>query len=107
MMRPHQQRELDFGTARQIRIGRALRASPAVARAVPLSDADKFMLTCMNALALQIAEEAARLPGGDAQRHIAGCVSSFIATLDDVSAEFARETSRYLTDTVAGLLEGK
>ena len=107
MVNPHQQRELDFGTARQIRIGRALRASPAVARAVPLSDSDKLMLTCMDALALQIAEEAARLPGGDAQRHIVGCVSSFIATLDDVSAEFARETSRYLMDAVASLVKAK
>lgn len=103
-MKPHQQRELDFGAARQIRIGRALRASPAVARAVPLSDADRFILTCMDALALQIADEVGRLPRDEAQGHIATCVAGFVDSLDEVSAEFARETSRYLLDTVARLV---
>ena len=100
-MKSHLQRELDFGAARQIRIGRALRTSPAVTRAVPLSDADRFMLTCMDALARQIAEEATRLPSDEAQCHIATCVAGFITSLNDVSAEFAWETSRYLLDTVA------
>ncbi len=103
-MKPHQQRELDFGAARQIRIGRALRASPAVARAVPLSDADRFILTCMDALALQIAAEVSGLPSEAARCHTADCVASFIQSLDEVSAEFARETSRYLLDTVARLM---
>ena len=104
-MKPHQQGEFDFGAARQIRIGRALRASLAVTRAVPLSDADKFILTCMDALALQIVDEATRLPSDEAKCHIATCVAGFVASLDDVSADFARETSRYLLDTVARLLE--
>ncbi len=103
-MKPHQQRELDFGVARQIRIGRALRASPAVARAVPLSDADRFILTCMDALALQIADEVSGLPSHEARCHVAACVAGFIESLDEVSAEFARETSRYLLDAVERLV---
>lgn len=103
-MKPHQQQELDFGAARQIRIGRALRASLAVARAVPLSDADRFIMTCMDALALQIADEVSGLPSEEARCHVADCIAGFIESLDEVSTEFARETSRYLWDTVARLM---
>ena len=103
-MQSDRQREFDFGASRQARIGRALRAAPAVSRAVPLSDSDKVVLTCMDALALQIADEATRLSSVEAQTHIADCVAGFIETLDEVSAEFARETSRYLLDTVSRLL---
>ena len=63
------------------------------------------MLTCMDALALQIADEASRLPGDEAKCHIASCVAGFVDSLDEVSAEFAQETSRYLMDSVARLLE--
>jgi hypothetical protein len=57
-MTPDQQEEFDFGAPRQLRIRRALRASLAVARAVPLSDPDKLMLACMDSRARQIADEA-------------------------------------------------
>ena len=103
-MQSGRQREFDFGASRQARIGRALRAAPAVSRAVPLSDSDKMLLTCMDALALQIADEVSGLRGDEAQRHIADCVAGFIETLDEVSGEFARETSRYLTDAVSRLM---
>jgi hypothetical protein len=102
-MKAHQQVEFDFGAKRQERINRALRASPAVTRAVPLSDTDKLMLTCMDSLARQIAEAVQTLPRGQAQPHIASCIAAFVDSLDDVSAEFARETTRYLTDAVARL----
>ena len=97
----HEQSEFDFGADRQSRIGRALRTSTAIARAVPLSDADKLMLICMDSLAQQIAAEVRHKAHDDANQLVGREVQAFVTALGDVSSDFARETARYLCDTIA------
>jgi hypothetical protein len=97
------QSEFDFGPARQARIGRALRASPAVSRAVPLADTDKLLLACMEAVAKQIADETLQMSDTAAKRHIAARVTRFVGSLNGVSNDFALETTRYINDTIRRL----
>jgi len=98
------QDEFDFGDPRQSRITHALRNAPgSVRRAVPLSDTDKLTLAGMDSFALQVAGEAAILRPLQAQQHAAKRIAAFVAMLDDVSPDFADETTRYLTDAVKRL----
>jgi hypothetical protein len=99
-VKPQRQAEFDFGVGRQERIGRALRTSPKVCRAIPLSDMDKLMLACMDSLAQQIADELLQLSASHARAHVERRIRAFAASLGDASPEFTRETSRYLADTV-------
>jgi hypothetical protein len=55
----------------------------------------------MDSLARQIADDALQLGGVLGQQHVTREVQSFVASLGDVSADFARETSHYLVDAVA------
>lgn len=99
-MKPQQQAEFDFDAGRQIRIGHALRASPGVTRAVPLSDLDKLILACMSSFAQHVAVEVDALTDDLARVHIAKRIDGLVAQLNDTSPEFASETARYLLGLV-------